>query len=79
MPGHKCDLASVGKLAGTEQVQPTDVDMIGTEAARLPMPGQLKKKQGEPQTSGDIKFSARSLKSTFKSYGPAGFQVSPRD
>jgi len=44
MPGHICDLASVGKFAGTEQVQPTDGDMIGIEAARLPMPGQLKMK-----------------------------------
>ena len=80
MPGHICDLASVGKFAGTEQVQPTDGDMIGIEAAQLPMPGQLKMKQGEPQTRENIRFSARSLKDrTFKSNGPAGFQVSPRD
>ena len=62
MPGHICDLASVGKFAGTEQVQPTDGDMIGIEAAQLPMPGQLKMKQGEPQTRENIKFSVRSLK-----------------
>ena len=47
MPGHICDLASVGKLAGTEQVQPTD-DMIGIEAARLPMPGHNEKERLVP-------------------------------
>ena len=79
MPGHICDLASVGKFAGTEQVQPTDGDMIGIEAAQLPMPGQLKMKQDEPQTRENIRFSARSLKEFFKSNAPAGFQVSPWD